>query len=715
MNPLQIEREYEALRRHLALVASPRMRMSLISGFLSPLVSSSHNVASAYLYEFLPEWCRLATKTSLLGTPLDFVDSTIALTQKLRDAHAHDSDIEAALANLTRERSVIQEALARRNQNRSYLDQGAEFACVPLVESERFKSQSDPQFARIVRLSVEIRPGLQKGMADNFNVRSLAGNVQGDGSHQMDVLKAARDTLTRLGGREPGSALRVDVDIDGPGSMTGSSSGLAIGLLIVAKLLRMQQSRNEFRASSSTAYTGGLAETGEVLAVDPGGLNRKIECCYFSEIRTLVLPEAQVSEARQHADALQHNSPVDSRLEILGIAHLDDLFHDRRMSVQKSISMSRRVLRRTWSHRRAIALGVLVVLCLTIARLLYGPLDKVPASAVIEGSFLMVKNARGEFLDSVRVNAFRSAYKRDFFKGREGGRGLKVFGDVDGDGRTEVIWGDDAHPDDRGLSMICCRTVGGKGVEWSTDLRQFNPDFPEHPETKANCLAVQEFFCVDADNDGNKEIFAYANQHYFPSLIVRLDAKTGRPEGCYVHAGSFADLTALDVNGDGRLEILAAGVNQGFKNAILVVLDPRRMSGSAPTTDRYRTSGMNIAQHVAYVSFPRSIVGETASAEKSNCAMALHTNSLDSLLTVAVADAFVSTPQGEDVTASLEFGFDSHLRCIFVGSQSAYDRLAEQLYAKRQIPALPDRRYFDGLGERVGYWDGQRFSAGPIP
>ncbi len=66
-------------------------------------------------------------------------------------------------------------------------------------------------------------------------------------------------------------------------------------------------------------------------------------------------------------------------------------------------------------------------------------------------------------------------------------------------------------------------------------------------------------------------------------------------------------MVLADLDGDGREEIVTTGINNGYLQATLVVLDPDRVFGaSAEVRPKFQINGMGVAQERLRLLFPRS-------------------------------------------------------------------------------------------------------------
>ncbi|HUQ91467.1 MAG TPA: helix-turn-helix domain-containing protein, partial [Bryobacteraceae bacterium] len=99
----------------------------------------------------------------------------------------------------------------------------------------------------------------------------------------------------------------------------------------------------------------------------------------------------------------------------------------------------------------------------------------------------------------------------------------------------------------------------------------------------------------------------------YPAVLLVVDGK-GKQRGEFWHAGHLNSLRTLDLDGDGVVELLAGGVQHGAEQAVLVVLDPRRIEGAAqlePAAHPLQLQKMSKGTEKVVVYFPRTALNRT--------------------------------------------------------------------------------------------------------
>jgi hypothetical protein len=244
-----------------------------------------------------------------------------------------------------------------------------------------------------------------------------------------------------------------------------------------------------------------------------------------------------------------------------------------------------------------------MMMALVIARLVYGPLDKMPALVEFEGVSLIVKNAEDQVIKRINVGEGTVNHAQmDLHR-------YAVTADADGDGVHEVFYVTAPPGKDDSEFAVVCWSAGGDRSLWHTPVGS-SAVFPLHPSGTDIRYYVKQLVVDDCDGDGVVEVWVSAISSSFAHIIMKLNGQTGSVLGTYLHPGHLSSMEATDLDGDGAKEILAAGMNNAFLTACVLALDPRHPQGVGPVQGSYAPAGMSPARHVHYLLFPRTMVGE---------------------------------------------------------------------------------------------------------
>lgn len=247
---------------------------------------------------------------------------------------------------------------------------------------------------------------------------------------------------------------------------------------------------------------------------------------------------------------------------------------------------------------RRYALGltavVLVLLLGALAAYLVANRRGPPALYRVQGRTVIISDGQGREL-------WRKTFEQTPIPPGEQ-REMAWFGDLDGDGATEVLLGYAPEP---GSALICYsergtqkwRFVPGRSV--STPAETFTPTYH-----------LRNFAVAPIGSGGANAVVVNSRHYaYFPSQVAVLSAR-GELLGEYWHSGGFYCVAVADVDHDGVQEIVLGGVSQGHKQATLVILDPRRLGGASVEDEapRYQIQGFPPAREKARLLFPRSCI-----------------------------------------------------------------------------------------------------------
>jgi hypothetical protein len=195
------------------------------------------------------------------------------------------------------------------------------------------------------------------------------------------------------------------------------------------------------------------------------------------------------------------------------------------------------------------------------------------------------------------------------------------------------------------------------------------------------------------------EIIVAASGGRSPIVIARLDAK-GNILGEYWHFGTLHGLFALDLDGDGRKEVIASGTNDvndalgnpDVSQAVFVVIDPLKLTGR---NESRATRGFGFSTsdaERAYIRFPRS---DMEKALRSSNGVRMIQRTADNLLVVKVDNGSVTSP------VTFDYYFSNSLRLVSVKSNDVNATVHAQLRREGKIHSTLNEAYLKSLGDEV--------------
>jgi hypothetical protein len=186
------------------------------------------------------------------------------------------------------------------------------------------------------------------------------------------------------------------------------------------------------------------------------------------------------------------------------------------------------------------------------------------------------------------------------------------FGDLDGRGHTSVLFSylpaDESQP--HSSTLICYSDRGKEKWRWTPGR-----GLPEL-EGILSTFKTSAIRVLKAAERKPLRIVVVSNRDPSwggPSQIALLDS-SGKTLSEYWHAGGLRDMVVADLDGDGKEEIIAAGVAHGYDSqATMVVLDADRVFGaSKEVMPEFQIHSKGVAQERLRLLFPRSDLNRTA-------------------------------------------------------------------------------------------------------
>jgi hypothetical protein len=265
------------------------------------------------------------------------------------------------------------------------------------------------------------------------------------------------------------------------------------------------------------------------------------------------------------------------------------------------------ILKSLWPRRKVLALSgisALLAICAALIWLRATP-RPVPVSGRVDGNSLIVTDAKGREMwrKILTEKATELATRPDC-------RQLWL-GDLDDDGLTEVLYA--FRPASGvGASALFCFSQSGvekwrfyPGRNVATRVEAFQPPF-----------VIRAFEVIrPAPNQSARIVVTSHHNLYYPNQVAVLNP-AGQMLREYWHSGWLEVLTASDLDGDGSPEIFLGGIANSYRQAVLLVLDPRQLDG-ASHEDNGDYQLLNFRQPVekARVLFPRSCISRLSQPE----------------------------------------------------------------------------------------------------
>ncbi len=237
---------------------------------------------------------------------------------------------------------------------------------------------------------------------------------------------------------------------------------------------------------------------------------------------------------------------------------------------------------------------------------------KTPAHFQIDNSKLVIQNTRGNTLWRYETGIENLCAQNEYMKhfqykriDEDGERKLPhlIIKDINADQKPEILFSTQTQ-NEFGEGVLICFDAAGKEM-WRFEAGR---EIKFGTTTYSNDYRIKGFDLYDFDRDGTCEILVISrHKNHYPNQIALLDAE-GRIIGEYWHSGYLIDYGFLDIDGDGKEEIILGGTNNEYRKGCLLVLDPENIHGGSPQTEEYRCSELSTGAELFYVLLPRTEV-----------------------------------------------------------------------------------------------------------
>jgi len=244
-----------------------------------------------------------------------------------------------------------------------------------------------------------------------------------------------------------------------------------------------------------------------------------------------------------------------------------------------------------------VAASVLALAVFLSIRLLAVP-DQ-PHSGLLDGTVLKIMNADGKEIWS---KSFPDGFSADWYYKSQLASFL-WFADLEGNGHTSVLFS--YLPADsqqtRSSTLICYSDRGKEKWRWTPGR-----ELPELAGSAPTFRTIALRVLKPTPQRPPRIVVDSTHDRWWPSQIALLDSN-GKSISEYWHSGGLWSMVLADLDGDGKEQIIAAGISEYDHQATLVVLDPDRMSGaSTEAQPEFQIHGLGDARERLRLLFPRS-------------------------------------------------------------------------------------------------------------
>jgi len=268
-----------------------------------------------------------------------------------------------------------------------------------------------------------------------------------------------------------------------------------------------------------------------------------------------------------------------------------------------------------------------------------------------------------------------------------------IIKDTNGDGHKEVLFTAKIK-DESGEGIVFCFDRRGREM-WrfraGRPIRFGRQDYAD--------FIIRGFEANDLDNDGRQEVIVISNARgFFPSQLAVLSSD-GKLLGEFWNSGQLNYIAFVDLERDGKKEIIASGQNNEYNKGCLIVFDAARISGSSPqSVERFISPGLSAGTERFYVLFPGTDVDLSEFPKESADKFEVLSNDMI-LVHMALSSVLY------------ELSFDLAPR--IARTSHRFEEKHAVAVREGRVKSVLNDAYFDSLKRGILYWNGREWTGTP--
>jgi hypothetical protein len=210
---------------------------------------------------------------------------------------------------------------------------------------------------------------------------------------------------------------------------------------------------------------------------------------------------------------------------------------------------------------------------------------------------------------------------------------------------------------------------------------------------------IRGFEVVDLNHDGTLEIVVISDQFPdFPTQLVILDSE-GKRIGEYWNSGRMQDFVCIDIDEDGREELIVGSMNNEHAKASLIVFDASNIHGCSPQEkDYYKFDDFEPGTEKYYVLFPR--------IDFLRLEMMMEPIAKINIL----KNGLLSATTGY---SGLFYEFDRKFELQNIGLSHRFQMMHKNAFADGRATSELNDDYIKNLEQGLLYWNGEKWVSEP--
>ena len=591
---------------------------------------------------------------------------------------------------------------------------------IPLVEEDRTDGAIGTfhAFGSIGRMILHVHPVAKRSEQDSFtfSFQSPDHAKERIDADLREVMRAVRGYAASVINGYADSRYLITVSYDDHDmAHQGVSHGLAFAMNMLSIFSFDSFDAKYHSVAGSAVLTGAVDSIGRITSLDPASIRRKVETVFYSPFSMLVLPEANLPEARQQLSSLQNVHPH-RRLELLPAASLEEVFDRRKVMIRTDLTIRQRTGKKLRQYRKPIAATfVSLPLIAFLMFFIFGiDRDVNPVEVKVENNYYKFRNRNGKFLWSVPIgtkeqpstiteysgSAIANNVPHDF-------KYVDLF-DMNADGLNEVLLFRPS-PQKTGWSdILFCYGHDGTPI-WQKKVG--TPIITQEDDYSGSAFSANYVDGIHDTRTGNNFILCHSSDIYYANYLEILNPVDSIRRR-FLNLGGLVSFRAMKnidsgVNMSG-VSIVSSGTHNGFHRPVVMMLDPEYVDGVCPQESPYKLVHPQSQEGTEkyYIRFPLSDVATLKPYIKNPYA---GIRDIDTVINIVVYETKLPRVVDPDMTVTmLIYTFDLDMRLKGIQTSTQFDMLYDALSASGEIRRSKQQIKND-LMRNIEYWDGDKF------
>lgn len=694
------------LKNKLNKTTSTQFKLLSLSDFLLKLSDTfEYEKCFSYFFEFRDIFYDLIRKREFGYLPPENIENLLRINQLFRDILSSECDeknFSLAENILKDERRKILTILGEDNYDSDSIynhSPSADSLYIVLVEKNEFEDNLSDYLGVIHHLNLSSSILEKSEKTDRVVFKNLVDlNETEIVEYLHHIANTTKDEISKLGIPQRNYSFTFFFE-EKNFIYTGSSLGIgAIALAYNAILLR-----NEYPFyycfSDNTVFTSEVDCKGNLLKLDNDVLQCKLKTVFYSPFKNFVIPEDNITEAKEYLTKLQAKYP-NRNLNPIPLRNYESLFKNTDVTEKHNLTRIQKIRYFYIRHQNAVITFSLIVSIILITLIIFNivipKLDRNPIDYGYANNKYFTVNKHGIKIWESKELEYNNEME---FKTVQGKVERAILTDLDSDGTSEFVYLARSEKENEISRSVFCSNPEINNFPYTMPHRHLN--YPNDPVEHFS-IKLQGIFLLDCNKDGTNEIIYYGRHtQVFPGVIGVLD-NTGKLISEFWNEGMPLYIRIMDFNEDGREEIFWGGCNNrndSIECAALIIFDPEHIKGSSPYTDPFGTGAQGIEEY--YIIFPRSVLLEISMKERNDIHFIVKNEN-------KTFTAFTIEHEAEP-GVGLMYVFDKDMKVIKVDAIDGFKKMYTKL-REETINNLPELNvYLKELQSKVRYWDGDKF------